>query len=50
MQILGLMLIIPGIVFKYTLPEDNEQILASKYKLYLPSKDELKEELSESYE
>ncbi len=27
---------------KYTLPEDNEQIFASKYKLYLPDKDELK--------
>ena len=27
---------------KYTLPEDNEQIFASKYKTVLPSKKELK--------
>ena len=32
-------------VVKYTLPEDNEQIFASKYKLYLPSLEELKNEL-----
>ncbi len=30
---------------KYSLPEDNKQIFASKYKLYLPSKRELEEEL-----
>lgn len=29
-------------VVKYTLPEDNTQIFASKYKTVLPSKDELK--------
>ncbi len=32
-------------VVKYTLPQDNEQIFASKYKLYLPSLEELKNEL-----
>ena len=32
-------------VVKYTLPEDNNQIFASKYKLYLPSLEELKNEL-----
>lgn len=29
-------------VVEYTLPENNEQIFASKYKMVLPSKDELK--------
>ena len=33
-------------VVKYTLPEDNKQIFASKYKLYLPSEEELKKELN----
>jgi predicted nuclease of restriction endonuclease-like (RecB) superfamily len=32
-------------VVEYSLPEDNEQIFASKYKLYLPSKRELEEEI-----
>ena len=32
-------------VVKYTLPRDNEHIFASKYKLYLPSLEELKNEL-----
>lgn len=32
-------------VVKYTLPEDNKTILASKYRLYLPSEKELTEEL-----
>lgn len=32
-------------VVKYTLPEDNEHVFASKYKLYLPSLEELKHEL-----
>jgi len=32
-------------VVKYTLPQDNEHIFASKYKLYLPSLEELKNEL-----
>lgn len=32
-------------VVQYTLPQENEQIFASKYKLYLPSKEELVEEL-----
>ena len=31
---------------KYTLPEDNNQIFASKYKTYLPSEEELKRELN----
>ena len=37
-------------VVKYTLPEDNEQIFASKYKLYLPSTKELQDELKEQRE
>ena len=32
-------------VVKYTLPEDNNQIFASKYKLYLPTEDELRAEI-----
>jgi len=32
-------------VVEYSLPKENEQIFASKYKLYLPSKRELEEEL-----
>jgi predicted nuclease of restriction endonuclease-like (RecB) superfamily len=32
-------------VVKYTLPEGNTQIFASKYKLYLPTEDELKQEI-----
>ncbi len=32
---------------KYTLPEDNDQIYASKYKLYLPTKEELIKELND---
>jgi len=32
-------------VVEYSLPKENEQIFASKYKLYLPSKLELEEEL-----
>ncbi len=31
---------------KYTLPEDNNQIFASKYMMYLPSEEELKKELN----
>jgi len=37
-------------VVKYTLPEDNEHIFASKYKLYLPTLEELKNELEISNE
>ena len=33
-------------VVKYTLPEDNSQIFTSKYKLYLPSEEELRRELA----
>ena len=33
---------------KFTLPDDNNQIFASKYKLYMPSEDELKAELNRS--
>ena len=32
-------------VVKYTLPKDNSQVFASKYKLYLPTEEELKREL-----
>ncbi|MDR2763170.1 MAG: PDDEXK nuclease domain-containing protein [Planctomycetaceae bacterium] len=32
-------------IVRYTLSEDNKQIFASKYKLYLPSEEELKQEL-----
>ncbi len=32
-------------VVKFTLPEDQEQIFVSKYKLYLPTEDELKKEI-----
>ena len=32
-------------VVKYTLPENNTQIFASKYMLYLPTEEELKREL-----
>lgn len=35
------------LVVEYTLPENNEQIFASKYKTVLPSKEELKSLLSE---
>ena len=34
-------------VVQYTLPKENEQIFASKYKLYLPSKEEFEIELEE---
>ncbi len=37
-------------VVKYTLPEDNNQIFASKYKLYMPSEEELKRELEKEQE
>ena len=33
-------------VVKYTLPEDNKQIFASKYMTYLPSEEKLKRELN----
>jgi predicted nuclease of restriction endonuclease-like (RecB) superfamily len=32
-------------VVKYTLPEENSQIFASKYKLYLPTEEELRREI-----
>lgn len=32
-------------VVRYTLPETNTQIFASKYKTYLPTEEELKREL-----
>ena len=32
-------------VVRYTLPEDNKQIFASRYKLYLPSEKELADEI-----
>ena len=37
-------------VVKYTLPEDNNQIFASKYKLYMPTEEELKRELENEQE
>ena len=36
-------------VVKYTLPDDNSQIFASKYKLYLPREDELTREIEAEY-
>ena len=32
-------------VVRYTIPENNTQIFASKYMLYLPTEEELKKEL-----
>jgi hypothetical protein len=32
-------------VVRYTLPENNSQIFASKYMLYLPTEEELKKEI-----
>jgi predicted nuclease of restriction endonuclease-like (RecB) superfamily len=32
-------------IVKYTLPEDNKQIFASKYQLYLPTEEELRQEV-----
>ncbi len=37
-------------VVKYTLPEDNSQIFASKYKLYMPSEEELIHEIEKEQE
>ncbi|HHT67321.1 MAG TPA: DUF1016 domain-containing protein [Erysipelotrichaceae bacterium] len=37
------------LVVKYTLPKDEKQIFASKYKLYLPSEEELLNELNKEY-
>ena len=37
-------------VVKYTLPEKETQIFASKYKLYLPSEEELLRELNQEYQ
>lgn len=36
-------------VVKYTLPENETQVFASKYKLYLPSEEELLAELKKEY-
>ncbi len=36
-------------VVKYTLPEDDNQIFTSKYKLYLPSEEELIKELNKEF-
>jgi len=35
---------------KYTLLEKNQQIFASKYKLYLPTEEELRKELNKERE
>ncbi|GHV12227.1 hypothetical protein AGMMS49938_04340 [Fibrobacterales bacterium] len=32
---------------RYTLPEENKQIFASKYMLYLPTEEQLKNEIKE---
>ena len=37
-------------VVKYTLPENETQIFASKYRLYLPSEEELLRELNQEYQ
>lgn len=37
-------------VVKYTLPKDETHIFASKYKLYLPSEEELRKELNREYQ
>lgn len=37
-------------VVKYTLPENEAQIFASKYKLYLPGEEELLRELNQEYQ
>lgn len=37
-------------IVKYTLPENETQIFASKYKLYLPSEEELLRELKQEYQ
>ncbi len=37
-------------VVKYTLPDGNNQIFASKYKLYMPSEEELIQELEKEQE
>lgn len=37
-------------VVKYTLPENETQIFASKYKLYLPSEEELLRQLKQEYQ
>lgn len=36
-------------IVKYTLPEDEKQIFASKYKLYLPTEEELLNEIKKEY-
>ena len=37
-------------VVRYTLPEGNTQIFTSKYKLYLPTEEELRQELQREYQ
>ena len=37
-------------VVRYTLPEDEKQVFASKYKLYLPTEEELLKELKKEYQ
>lgn len=37
-------------VVKYTLPENNNQIFASKYMLYIPTEEEFREELKRERE
>ena len=35
---------------KITLPEDNEQILAARYQMYLPTEEELRAEITRERE
>ncbi|MNL82128.1 hypothetical protein D3C87_2094350 [compost metagenome] len=37
-------------VVKFTLPEDNKTIVASRYKLYLPSEQQLLEQVNKELE
>ena len=37
-------------VVRYTLPENETQVFASKYKLYLPTEEELLKELKREYQ
>lgn len=36
-------------IVEYTLPEDNDQVFATKYLPFLPTKEELARELSAEY-
>ena len=36
-------------IVRYTLPEKETQVFASKYKLYLPTEEELRHEIRQEY-